>query len=228
MGTGKTTVGRLLAAELDLELVDTDALIEDRHGPIPQIFETVGETGFRALEREVAAELGQGGGLVIATGGRMVLDPENERVLSRNGRIFCLTASPDEILRRLGDDIVDRPLLGGDDPDRREYDQLVSLGESKTIALLALAIQRLGHPARSFTGSQVQVLTDGAHERARIQHIDKERLLEVLDAGGIAVVAGFQGVSPRGDVTTLGRGGSDTTAATTASVPPAGNTRAAC
>lgn len=119
MGTGKTTVGRLLAAELDLELVDTDALIEDRHGPIPQIFETVGETGFRALEREVAAELGQGGGLVIATGGRMVLDPENERVLSRNGRIFCLTASPDEILRRLGDDIVDRPLLGGDDPERR-------------------------------------------------------------------------------------------------------------
>jgi aspartate kinase len=102
--------------------------------------------------------------------------------------------------------------LGGEEPDRREYDQLVSLGESKTIALLALAIQRLGHPARSFTGGQVRIATDGAHERARIQHIDKERLLEVLDAGGIAVVAGFQGVDERGDVTTLGRGGSDTSA----------------
>jgi aspartate kinase len=102
--------------------------------------------------------------------------------------------------------------LGGDDLDRREYDQLVSLGESKTIALLALAIQRLGRPARSFTGAQVRVETDAAHERARIQHIDRERLLEVVDAGGIAVVAGFQGVSPSGDVTTLGRGGSDTSA----------------
>jgi aspartate kinase len=102
--------------------------------------------------------------------------------------------------------------LGGDDPDRREYDQLVSVGENKTIALLAIAIQRLGHAARSFTGPQVAVRTDGDHARARIQHIDPERLLEVLDAGGVAVVAGFQGIDPRGDVTTLGRGGSDTSA----------------
>jgi len=102
--------------------------------------------------------------------------------------------------------------LGGEDPDRREYDQLVSVGENKTIALLAMAIQRLGHPARSFTGFQVKVKTDGAHERARIQHIDREPLLEVVGAGGIAVVAGFQGVDERGDVTTLGRGGSDTSA----------------
>ena len=102
--------------------------------------------------------------------------------------------------------------LGGEQPDRREYDQLVSLGENKTIALLAMAIQRLGHRARSFTGPQVRVETDGAHERARIQHIDKDRLLAELDAGGIAVVAGFQGIDARGDVTTLGRGGSDTSA----------------
>jgi aspartate kinase len=102
--------------------------------------------------------------------------------------------------------------LGGEDPDRREYDQLVSVGENKTIALLAMAIQRLGHPARSFTGFQVKVRTDGAHERARIQHIDREPLLELVRAGGIAVVAGFQGVDDRGDVTTLGRGGSDTSA----------------
>jgi aspartate kinase len=102
--------------------------------------------------------------------------------------------------------------LGGEDPDRREYDQLVSIGENKTIALLAMAIQRLGHPARSFSGGQVKVRTDGDHERARIQHIDREPLLELLQAGGIAVVAGFQGVDERGDVTTLGRGGSDTSA----------------
>jgi aspartate kinase len=102
--------------------------------------------------------------------------------------------------------------LGGDDPDPREYDQLVSIGENKTIALLALAIQHLGGKARSFTGAQVRVLTDGAHERARIEHIDRERLLAALHAGEIAVVAGFQGVDARGDVTTLGRGGSDTSA----------------
>jgi aspartate kinase len=102
--------------------------------------------------------------------------------------------------------------LGGDEPDPREYDQLVSLGESKAIALLALAIQRLGRPARSFTGAQVAVRTDGDHSRARIQHIDRERILEVLEAGGVAVVAGFQGVDERGEVTTLGRGGSDTSA----------------
>jgi aspartate kinase len=102
--------------------------------------------------------------------------------------------------------------LGGDEPDPREYDQLVSLGESKTVALLAMAIQRLGHRARSFTGAQVRVRTDGDHTRARIQHIDRERLLELLEAGGVAVVAGFQGVDERGDVTTLGRGGSDTSA----------------
>ena len=83
---------------------------------------------------------------------------------------------------------------------------------TRPIALLALAIQRLGHPARSFTGAQVRVHTDGDHERARIQHIDREPLLELLGTGAIAVVAGFQGVDERGDVTTLGRGGSDTSA----------------
>jgi aspartate kinase len=102
--------------------------------------------------------------------------------------------------------------LGGDEPDPREYDQLVSVGESKAVALLALAIQQLGRAARSFTGAQVAVRTDGDHARARIRHIDRERLLEVVDSGAVAVVAGFQGIDERGDVTTLGRGGSDTSA----------------
>ena len=75
-----------------------------------------------------------------------------------------------------------------------------------------MAIQRLGAPARSFTGAQMGMLTDTAHTRARIQSIDTERIRRVLDEGGIAVLAGFQGVDEAGNVTTLGRGGSDTSA----------------
>jgi aspartate kinase len=102
--------------------------------------------------------------------------------------------------------------MGGDAPDPREYDALISIGESKTIALLAMAIQRLGVRARSFTGAQMGMLTDTAHTRARIQSIATERIRRVLDEGGIAVLAGFQGIDEEGNVTTLGRGGSDTSA----------------
>jgi len=102
--------------------------------------------------------------------------------------------------------------LGGDAPDPREYDALISIGESKTIALLAMAIQRLGGRARSFTGAQMGMLTDTAHTRARIQSIATERIRQVLDEGGVAVLAGFQGIDEDGNVTTLGRGGSDTSA----------------
>ncbi len=77
MGTGKTTVGRMLAEKLGMEFVDTDELIESRHGPIPRIFADRGESEFRAIEQEVARELGERSGLVIATGGRMVLDDDN-------------------------------------------------------------------------------------------------------------------------------------------------------
>jgi aspartate kinase len=102
--------------------------------------------------------------------------------------------------------------VAGDAPDPREYDALVSIGESKTIALLAMAIQRLGVRARSFTGAQMGMLTDTAHGRARIQRIATERIRRVLDEGAIAVLAGFQGIDEEGNVTTLGRGGSDTSA----------------
>ncbi len=102
--------------------------------------------------------------------------------------------------------------VGGDTPDPREYDALISIGESKTIALLAMAIQRLGAGARSFTGAQMGLLTDTAHTRARIQSIATERIRRVLDEGSIAVLAGFQGIDEDGNVTTLGRGGSDTSA----------------
>ena len=102
--------------------------------------------------------------------------------------------------------------LGGARPPAREYDVLVSTGEQKTIALLAMAIQGLGHKARSFTGTQMAMRTDGSHTRARIESIDSERLLRVLADGAIAVIAGFQGVDTDGNITTLGRGGSDTSA----------------
>jgi aspartate kinase len=102
--------------------------------------------------------------------------------------------------------------LGGETPEPREYDVLLSTGEQKTIALLAMAIRQLGHRARSFTGAQMGMRTDSDHTRARIESIDREAILEELDAGGAAVLAGFQGTDGDGNITTLGRGGSDTTA----------------
>jgi len=98
------------------------------------------------------------------------------------------------------------------DPDPREYDVLVSTGEQKTIALVAMAVQALGVPARSFTGAQVRVRTDTAHTRARIQTIDTGPVRDELARGTIVVIAGFQGMDRDGNITTLGRGGSDTSA----------------
>jgi aspartate kinase len=97
-------------------------------------------------------------------------------------------------------------------PDSRELDVLLSTGEQATIALLAMALKKRGVPARSFTGGQVHILTDSAHNKARIVDIDKKRVSEALSAGEVVVVAGFQGVDEQGNITTLGRGGSDTTA----------------
>ncbi|MFC1657249.1 aspartate kinase [Candidatus Moduliflexota bacterium] len=97
-------------------------------------------------------------------------------------------------------------------PDRREMDVVLSSGERVSMALLALAIQELGCPAQSLTGRQVGILTDEDYTRARIREIRGERIRSVLDGNAVAVVAGFQGISPAEDVTTLGRGGSDLTA----------------
>jgi len=91
-------------------------------------------------------------------------------------------------------------------------DVLVSTGEQVTIALLSMALQKLGCEARSYTGSQVRILTDSSHTKARIKQIDEQRMREDLDAGRVVVVAGFQGIDESGNITTLGRGGSDTTA----------------
>ena len=99
-----------------------------------------------------------------------------------------------------------------DAPDPREMDVLVSTGEQVTIALLSMALQKIGSPARSYTGGQVHILTDSAYSKARIRDIDAARVKADLDANRVVVVAGFQGVDEHGSITTLGRGGSDTTA----------------
>lgn len=96
-------------------------------------------------------------------------------------------------------------------PAPREMDVLLSTGEQVTIALLAMVLEQMGVPARSYTGGQVRIVTDEAHGKARIQSIDRERIESDLDAGRVVIVAGFQGVTDNGDITTLGRGGSDTT-----------------
>jgi len=102
--------------------------------------------------------------------------------------------------------------IGGDAPSAREYDVLVSTGEQKAIALLAMAIHRLGGEAQSFTGAQMGLRTDASHSSARILEIDTDALRRVLERGVIAVIAGFQGTDEQGNITTLGRGGSDTSA----------------
>ena len=97
-------------------------------------------------------------------------------------------------------------------PDPRELDVLLATGEQVTIALLAMALQAIGCAARSYTGPQVHILTDSAYNKARIVRIDDQRMRRDLDAGRVVVVAGFQGADSDGNITTLGRGGSDTTA----------------
>lgn len=97
-------------------------------------------------------------------------------------------------------------------PEPRELDVLLSTGEQVTIALLSIALQKLGCAARSYTGAQVRILTDNAFNKARIRDIDESAVRKDLSAGRVVVVAGFQGVDEDGNITTLGRGGSDTTA----------------
>lgn len=99
-----------------------------------------------------------------------------------------------------------------EDPDPRELDVILSTGEQVTIGLLAMALKSIGVPAVSFTGHQVRIGTDNAFGKARIQHIDEARLRGALDSGKVVIVAGFQGMDDNGNITTLGRGGSDTTA----------------
>ncbi len=110
------------------------------------------------------------------------------------------------------DDLIAKASEITSTPSAREMDMLLATGEQISIALTALAIQELGEKAVSLTGPQIGIVTDSTHRKARIKKIDTQRLREALDAGNVVVLAGFQGMDELGDTTTLGRGGSDTTA----------------
>ncbi len=111
------------------------------------------------------------------------------------------------------DELVQKALtIAGETPHLREYDVLLATGEQETIALLAMALNQIGCPAKSYMGHQVPIITSDAFSKARILSIDADKIEKDLAAGYVVVVAGFQGITEHGDVTTLGRGGSDTTA----------------
>ena len=110
------------------------------------------------------------------------------------------------------DELIADALELNPNPPKREMDQLLSTGEQQSVSLFAMALDAAGYPAISFTGGQVQMLTDNVHTKARIKSIGAERIRKQLGEGKIVLVAGFQGVDEDGDITTLGRGGSDTTA----------------
>jgi shikimate kinase len=164
MGTGKSTVGRRLAERLGWPFVDTDAVIEADHGPIPAIFAEQGEDRFRAIEREVAADLARRRATVVATGGRLLLDPANVETLGRSGVVVCLDASVDALVARLADEAAGRPLLRGADPRARitellrarraayaRFPQVATDGRSPdevADAVLAVAEAELGPLAR--------------------------------------------------------------------------------
>lgn len=154
--------------------------------------------------------------IVQKYGGTSVANPERiERVADRvaayraqgNDVVVVVSAMSGETDRLIGlaKQIVDRP-------SGRELDVLLATGEQVTIALLSMALQKRGCPARSYTGPQVNILTDSAFNKARILDIDDARIRKDLAEGKVVVVAGFQGVDEHGNITTLGRGGSDTTA----------------
>ena len=116
------------------------------------------------------------------------------------------------------DDLIEKAKEINEKPSKREMDVLLSTGEQISIALLAMAIEKLGYPVKSLTGWQAGFVTDSTHGSSRIRRIDKERLRNELDKGNIIIVAGFQGINRYDDITTLGRGGSDTSAVALAAV----------
>jgi len=149
-------------------------------------------------------------------GGSSVADAERIRRVAR--RVASARAGGDDLIivvSAMGDTTdhliqLVKALTGT--PPNREMDVILSTGEQVSIALLSMAINDLGHPAISLTGAQAGIMTDGAHTKAKILAINTTRLRQELNRGNIVVVAGFQGVSKKNNITTLGRGGSDTTA----------------
>src|SRR5205823_6512234 len=130
------------------------------------------------------------------------------------------------------DELIELAHQLSENPPAREMDMLLATGEQISIALLAMAIHTLGQPAMSFTGAQIGIVTDSTHTKARIKSISTQRMRRALEQGQIVIVAGFQGIDENENITTLGRGGSDTTAVALAAVmkhdPTAGNGDVGC
>lgn len=149
-------------------------------------------------------------------GGTSVADPDRIRAVAdhiartrRDGHDVVVVVSA---MGKTTDDLVRLSRDVSREPGGREMDMLLTAGERISMALLCMAVTDLGIPAVSFTGSQAGIVTDTDHGRAKIVEVRADRIREALDAGQVAIVAGFQGVSTSRDITTLGRGGSDTTA----------------
>ena len=160
--------------------------------------------------------------IVMKFGGTSVADPD--RIRRAAGRAVARHRAGDRVVMVVSargkrtDELVRLAEEIDDDPDPRELDVLLATGEQESIALTAMAVRSLGVPAVSFTGGQLGIGTDSSHTRARIREINTARLRAALDAGRVVVAAGFQGVDPGANVTTLGRGGSDLTATALAAV----------
>lgn len=120
------------------------------------------------------------------------------------------------------DRLIDLAYSASDNPTEREYDVLISTGEQVTVSLFAMILNKMGHKAKSLLGHQVKILTDKSHMKARIINVDTDRINYELGRGNIAIMAGFQGVNQEEDITTLGRGGSDTSAVAIAAALNAG------
>jgi aspartate kinase len=167
-----------------------------------------------ALARPEAAP--HGSTIVMKFGGSSVADPEKLRAVTR--RIVAAREDGNRVVAVISamgdttDDLIDLAHRISERPKPRAMDMLISVGERISCALAEMAIEDLGHEAVSLTGSQAGIVTDTVHTKAKIIDIRARRIHEALDEGRIVLVAGFQGVSTDAEITTLGRGGSDTTA----------------
>ncbi|MEK7879541.1 MAG: aspartate kinase, partial [candidate division NC10 bacterium] len=159
--------------------------------------------------------------IVQKYGGSSVADPDKIKTVARRvaetarqGHRVVVVVSA---MGRTTDSLLELARAVSREPPPRELDMLLATGEQISIALLAMALETLGCPARSFTGAQVRIVTDTTHTMARILKIENDRIRQALESGHVVVVAGFQGVTDDDEITTLGRGGSDLTGVALAS-----------
>jgi len=149
------------------------------------------------------------GGTSVADAGKIRRAAERVIKTVKNGYQVVVVASA---RGKQTDELIADALELNPNPPKRELDQLLSTGEQQSVSLFAMALDAMGRDAISFTGGQIRMITDSDHTKARIKSVDAERIHKQLDKGRIVIVAGFQGIDENENITTLGRGGSDTTA----------------